>query len=89
MRIMRQPENSGYTLWLSRSDTYDWAHRPGNSWPCSVLSDHRVVVCVDRNGLVDRAIDGKTDMDCDNAELMAIVSDNLPEDLHHLWPVWA
>jgi hypothetical protein len=28
-------------LWLSADDTYGWAHRPGERWPCFTLAHHR------------------------------------------------
>lgn len=88
MRIQRQ--HSGYVMWLSARDTYDWAHRAGASWPCSQLSNHRAVISVDSNGLCDLAIDGSWEkiQDIDEHELAACVSDHLPEDLRHLWPTW-
>jgi hypothetical protein len=86
VRIHKTAE--GYTMQLSARDTYDWAHRSGAAWPCSTLSDHRVMVCVDSNGLCDFTLDGRTDGDVDGNELDACVSDHLPKDLRHLWPVW-
>lgn len=88
MRIKAWPDNTGYSMWLSANDTYNWAHRPGKSWPCSQLSGKRLVVEVDSNGLCDLAIDGRTDTDCDGSELDAIVDDHLPAYLRHLWPSW-
>ncbi len=67
-------------LWLSANDTYDWAHKAGASWPCSQLSDKRLFVEFDTNGLCDIAIDGKPD-DCDANELNAMVSDYLAAKL--------
>ena len=79
----------GYTMWLSARDTYDWAHKTGAVWPCSQLSDRRVVVCVDDNGLCDISIDGgRGEQDVDGNELDAIVSDHLPQKFRYLWPVW-
>ena len=60
--------------WLSARDTYDWANRDGSSWPCSTLSDHRIMVEVSNGDLVDIMIDGKS-ADCDGHELDAILSD--------------
>ena len=87
MRIKSTGANS-YTLWLSATDTYNWAHKPGAHWPCSDLSGHRACVCVDSNGLCDLTIDGKYDQDCSGNELSAIVADHLPASYRHLWPVW-
>jgi len=88
MRIKRQP--SGYIMWLSANNTYDWAHRVDNRWPCSELSNHRLCVVVDNNGICDMTFDGATSWtnDIDGTELDAIVSDHLPTDLRHLWPCW-
>ena len=62
------------TAYLSAADTYQWAHRAGESWPCSTLSGHRVRVEVSRGDLVDFALDGRAG-DCDGVELDAILSD--------------
>lgn len=36
---MKQEKNGNtIKLWLSDKDTYDWAHKPGATWPCSILS---------------------------------------------------
>jgi hypothetical protein len=59
---------------LSCADTEAWAHRPGNAWPCSTLSGHRIRVEVDGGDLTGFTIDGR-DGDCDGAELDAILSD--------------
>lgn len=70
----------GFKLWLSASDTYNWAHRAGASWPCSQLSDSRLFVEYDSNGLLDLAIDGRM-RDCDANELNAIVADHVAPKL--------
>lgn len=67
-------------LWLSARDTYEWAHRPGESWPCSTLSNKRLFAEFDRNGLVDLVINGRS-TDCDVTELNAITSDFLRDKL--------
>jgi hypothetical protein len=90
MRFKLSPDGRGYVLWLSARDTYSWAHKPGAAWPCSTLSDRRLVVVCDSNGLCDFTSDGKTAPDdIDGAELCAIVADHLPPAARHLWPVWA
>ena len=68
---------SGNTIWLSARDTYDWANKPGASWPCSFLSNRRVVAVFEDNGdLVDLAIDGgRGDQDCPADEFNAIMAD--------------
>ena len=67
-------------MWLSANDTYSWANRPGESWPCSALSGHRLFAEFDvRNGdLIDLAIDGKT-RDIDADEFSACCADHLNE----------
>ena len=68
----------GTKLWLSASDTYEWAHKTGAAWPCSELSGSRLFVEFDLHGdLVDITIDGKNDVDCDRNELEAITRDFL------------
>lgn len=75
MRIKRT--NCGVQLWLSANDTYNWAHKSGASWPCSVLSDHRLYAEFDETGdLIDMAIDGKI-KGCPADEFNAITSDFL------------
>lgn len=65
----------GTKLWLSANDTYDWANRPGERWPCSQLSGKRVFAEFDSRGdLVDMAINGKN-IDVDVNEFNAITSD--------------
>ena len=74
---------SGFKLWLSANETYNWATKSGASWPCSELSGRRVFVEYDSNGLCDLMIDGRSGSDCSSTELGAIVSDfmagKLPE----------
>jgi hypothetical protein len=78
---------TGYTMWLSARETYDWAHKR-LAWPCSNLSDHRCVVGVDSNGLCDFTLGGRGDETVDGDELAACVADHLPKQLRHLWPCW-
>ena len=75
-------------MWLSSSDTYNWATRPGNSWPCSIVSGNRLMVVVDSNGLSDLTVNGRDGADIDGNELEAIVADHLPPDLRVFWPCW-
>ena len=80
---------TGFTLWLSASDTYDWAHRSGQSWPGSQLSGRRIVAEYDDNGLLDLAVDGRdSDDDLGADELNAIVHDHLIDRLPALHPAW-
>jgi len=71
-------EYGAVKLWLSRQDTYEWAHRPGNAWPCSQLSGNRLWAEFDRNGdLVEYAINGQHDVHLDACEFNAITEDFL------------
>jgi hypothetical protein len=73
MRIKKSDQ--GTQLWLSAIDTYDWANRIGNAWPCSELSGHRLYAEFDKDGdLVDCTIDGRS-KDCSANEFNAITSD--------------
>ena len=74
MRI--QIHETSVNLWLSANDTYNWAHKPQASWPCSQLSDNRVFAAFDRNGLCDFTLDGKS-ADVDATELSACCADYL------------
>ena len=76
MRIKKT--NSGTQLWLSANDTYNWAHKPGAIWPCSVLSGHRLFAEFSNGDLVDIIIDGRS-KDCPADEFNAITSDFLGE----------
>jgi hypothetical protein len=86
MRI--QKHEGGYTMWLSARDTYEWAHKAGAAWPCSTLSDKRCMVVVDGTGLCDFTVNGRDNYGTGGAELDAIVSDHLPEDMRQFWPTW-
>ena len=89
MRIKRNIDGSGYTLWLSAADTYAWAHRPGAAWPCSTLADHRLRIEVDQNGLCYLTVDGKSaGNNIDGQELDSCVAYHLPADCRRLWPTW-
>lgn len=92
MRIIKDKQADGtivgYMLRLSACETGMWARRPHASWPCSTLKDRRLWVAVDRNGLYDYAVNGGQFNSIDDTELDACVSDHLPADCRHLWPVW-
>jgi hypothetical protein len=64
---------------MSADDTYNWANRAGNSWPCSELSGKRLFVELQRGDLVDIKINGR-DGDCSSHELNAILEDYLLND---------
>ena len=78
-----QRNEYGVKIWLSARDTYDWARRPGNSWPCFQLSDRRVFAEFAPNGdLVDLSINGgRGPQDCDATEFNAITEDFLGAQL--------
>ena len=80
--------DTGVTLWLSANDTYDWAHRPGNAWPCSTLSHKRLMAQFDSNGLLDLTVNGKDAQDIDGHEFNAITSDYLAPLLTTTHPCW-
>jgi len=65
-------------LWLSKDDTWRWAHRSGHAWPASTLSGHRLYVKLDARGdLVDVAVDSDRGRGryVDSHELDAIIAD--------------
>ncbi|MCP4537798.1 MAG: hypothetical protein GY832_11695 [Chloroflexi bacterium] len=73
-----QINETNVKLWLSASDTYNWAHRLGACWPCSELSGKRLRAEFDSHGLVDFAVNGRTPDDGPSAdEFNAITSDAL------------
>ena len=68
----------GTSIWISARETAEWATQPGKRWPCSELAGRRVFAAFDARGnLVDMAIDGRTDTDCDATEFDALTSDFL------------
>jgi hypothetical protein len=63
-------------LWASAHDTYDWAHRSGNAWPCSTLSHRRFYAEFSNGDLVNIVFNGgRGEQDCDAQELNAFVED--------------
>lgn len=80
-----------YQICLSAKETTAWARKPNATWPCSTLSGHRLMACVDSNGLCDLTIDGKFPSNPDvgsSGELEACITDHLSKDCRHLWPTW-
>lgn len=72
---------TGFKVWISARETYNWAHKPDAAWPCSFLSDRRLFAEFDSNGLCDLAIDGgRGDQDCPADEFNALLADFLSED---------
>lgn len=83
--------NDHIIIWLSASDTYEWAHRPSSSWPCSHLSGNRFCAEFDSNGLLDLTINGKyqlDDQDVPADEFNAITSDFLKTKLKTDHPLY-
>ncbi len=78
---------SDITLWLSKRDTYDWAHRAGASWPCSTIAGKSLVAVFDKNGLIDIAINGCPAFEIDGTEFNAITSDFLRTKLPEAHPL--
>jgi len=70
-----QGKKGDCTIWLSEDDTYRWAHRAGNAWPCSTLSGQRLRADIQDDNLIDLTINGKSNQDCDGHELDAILAD--------------
>ena len=69
-------QGNAILLWLSASDTEQWATRSHASWPCSTLRGKRLFAAFDRNGIYELSIDGK-EGDCDSHELNAICADHI------------
>ena len=70
MRINHDGES--VLLWLSASDTSNWASR----WPCSCLRGKRLFAAFDENGLYDVAVNGgRGEQDCPGDEFNAITAD--------------
>jgi hypothetical protein len=78
MRIQKLADGSA-RLWLSASDTEQWAHKPGAVWPCSTLAGKRLFAEFAPNcDLVDMRLNGgRGSQDCDGHEFDAITSDYL------------
>ena len=79
---------SAVTLWVSARDTYDWAHRSGNAWPCSTLSGHRFCATFDSNGLLDLTVDGRYPRSVRSDELSAICAYTLSDRIDPDHPVY-
>ena len=71
---------NGRKIWASKRDTYNWANRSGNSWPCSTISGKSLFIETDKGDLIDLAVNGKQDKgDIDGYELSAFINDILKE----------
>ena len=75
MRIQR--EGGCVKIWASANNTYDWAHRANNSWPCSTLSGKRFFAEFWKGYLEDLTVDGKYGQDIDGTEFNAFIEDHL------------
>lgn len=49
MRV--QTSKTAVHLWVDGATSYDWAHRPGATWPASALSGRMFRADFDANGL--------------------------------------
>ena len=87
MRI-RIDKNS-FVLWLSANDTYNWAHKPGATWPCSTINGRRVALFVDMTGLVEFTVNGRNGIDIDGGELSAMMADFVRDVLSQDHPAYA
>jgi hypothetical protein len=75
------------TVEASAYELYDWAHRPGASWPCSTLARlDSIRATFDRGGLVGIDHPGADDVPGD--EFNAWTSDVLRDVLGPGHPVW-
>jgi len=87
MRVQIFP--TGFNIWLSAGDTYDWAHKPGGAWPCSTFNDRRVFAQFDTNGLCDLTVNGRdAPDDIDGNEFSVMVADFLRDKLHTNHPCY-
>ena len=78
MRIVKT--FNGRKIWASKRDTYKWAHRSGNSWPCSTISGKSLFIETDKGDLIDLTVNGKQDTGfIDGWELNAFINDILKE----------
>lgn len=76
------------TLWLSKRDTYDWAHRANASWPCSTIAGKSLCASFDDNGLYNITINGRDTGEVDGHEFNAITSDFLRAKLPEAHPLY-
>ena len=81
--MRKQVGNGSLKVWLSANDTYDWAHRPGQLWCGSFLSDRRLFAEFDNKGdLVALSIDGgRGDQNCPGHEFDCIIEDHVGKEL--------
>ena len=71
-----QKHGNTIKVWLSANDTYAWANRSGESWPCSYLANKRLFAKFQGGDLVDISVNGK-DSDVPSDEFNAIIEDYL------------
>ena len=89
MQIEILTNNMGYQLRLEAKELKKWANRPNAQWPCSVLANFGLELCVsvDKNGLYDVWPDILMER-VPSDELCACINDHLPKVVRHLWPCW-
>lgn len=77
MRIERHGDT--VQLWLDADDTYRWAHKPGDLWPCSYLSGKMLYAEFHNGDLVDCRVDCRHDeaFDIGSDEFNAITNNFL------------
>ena len=80
MRI--QKHDSTVKLWLSAKDTYNWAHKAGALWPCSVLADKRLFAEFSDGDLIDYTVNGKL-VNVPADEFNAMTGDFLAQHTSH------
>jgi len=74
--------DGGDRLTADAWQSWEWAHRPRNRWPCSTLADRRVSAALDHGDLVDV----RAPADIDGYELEAWIEDVLAHALEELAP---
>ena len=82
-----QLSDSRVAIWVSANETYNWAHRPGASWPCSTLSNKRFFAEFDDNGLCELTVNGREDHNVDAHEFNALCADMLAPKLPETHPL--
>ncbi len=85
--MQAEVRDNSVDLWLDDVDTFSWANKPSDSWPCSTLSGKHLYASFDRNGLNDLRIDGM-ESDCPADEFNAITSDFLEKILPTTHPCY-
>jgi hypothetical protein len=88
-QMKTQITDSHIKIWLSANDTYEWANRPGESWPCSSISGNRLFAEFDKNGLLDLQVNGGYPEDIlPSDEFNAITSDFIKTRIDQNHPLY-